>query len=71
MAIPSPKPRTPAVLLSQDTAFVVHVAPGDEQPDHEVCGRAEHVASGRHARFHSASELARFMRLTLNEESDR
>lgn len=53
--------------LSTDSAFVVHVAPGGDDENPQILGRAEHIASGRYVRFNSALELARFMRRILAE----
>jgi hypothetical protein len=63
-----PDTDTPTVRLSTESAFVVHVAPGGDDTDPQILGRAEHIASGRYVRFSSALELARFMRRTLVEE---
>ena len=57
-----------SVPLSADSAFVVHVAAGGDDAVPENLGRAAHIASGRHVRFSTALELARFMRRTLTEK---
>jgi len=47
--------------LDANAAFVIHVTGADAAEPNAVCGRAEHVASGRSLRFTSLAELADFL----------
>jgi len=47
--------------LSADAAFVVHLASTASAERDCVCGRIEHIDSGRSTRFASVGELLAFM----------
>lgn len=51
--------------LSADAAFVVHLTEAAAAAHDDVCGRIEHITSGRALRFTSVAELLGFMRQTV------
>ena len=50
-----------AAPLSAHKAFVVHLVDGESLETEAVCGRVEHVVSGRYVRFTSITQLIEFM----------
>jgi hypothetical protein len=52
--------------LSARSAFVVHLSATDLNVPEALCGRIEHVASGRSSRFASIADLVGFMRRNLD-----
>jgi hypothetical protein len=48
--------------LRGDAAFVVHITGADAANPAAVCGRAEHVTTGRSLRFRDADQLIGFFR---------
>ena len=54
--------------LPTERAFLVWLSDEADPTTDRLCGRVEHVRSGRRARFESQSELNDFVSSVLNEE---
>jgi hypothetical protein len=61
--------RARSSALPVDRAFVVQFSPETSPADGRLGGRAEHVHSGRSARFESLDQLLAFVGQVLSERS--
>ena len=54
--------------LPTDRAFLIRLSSDAEPSPNHLCGRIEHVQTGRRARFDTPEELQAFVILVLSEQ---